>query len=98
MRKVDSGIQAALAERRALLEDAAGRAQAYLALLDVAGSPATVATAGPRYFGFVNGGTLPMATAAAWLTAAWDQNTALAVMSPAAARLDDIALRWVAGA
>ena len=38
-----------------------------------------------------------MATAAAWLTAAWDQNAALAVMSPVAARLDDIALRWVAG-
>ena len=42
-----------------------------LALLDEAGSPATVATAGPRYFGFVNGGTLPVATAAAWLTAPW---------------------------
>jgi glutamate/tyrosine decarboxylase-like PLP-dependent enzyme len=132
MSDVDSGIQAALAGRPALLEDAAGRAQAYLAglagrrvapppeavaalarldfplpgsgrdaaevlaLLDGVGSPATVATAGPRYFGFVNGGTLPMATAAAWLTAAWDQNAALAVMSPAAARLDDIALRWVA--
>ena len=133
MSDVDAGIRAALGTRQALLEDAAGRAQAYLAklaerrvapgpeavgalarldfplpasgrdpaqvlaLLDDVGSPATVATAGPRYFGFVNGGTLPVATAAAWLTAAWDQNAALAVMSPVAARLDDIALRWVAG-
>jgi glutamate/tyrosine decarboxylase-like PLP-dependent enzyme len=66
-----------------------------LALLDDAGSPATVASGGPRYFGFVIGGALPTAQAAAWLTAAWDQNAALTVMSPAAARLDAVALRWV---
>jgi glutamate/tyrosine decarboxylase-like PLP-dependent enzyme len=67
---------------------------AVLRLLDEAGSPATVASAGPRYFGFVIGGALPVAVAASWLLAAWDQNTALSAMSPAAARLDDVALRW----
>ena len=66
-----------------------------LSMLDEAGSPGTVASAGPRYFGFVTGGTLPIAQAAAWLLAAWDQNVALPVMSPTAARLDAIALRWV---
>jgi glutamate/tyrosine decarboxylase-like PLP-dependent enzyme len=66
-----------------------------LALLDEAGSPATVASGGPRYFGFVIGGALPVAQAASWLTTAWDQNAALEVMSPAAARLDRVALRWV---
>jgi glutamate/tyrosine decarboxylase-like PLP-dependent enzyme len=68
---------------------------AVLRLIDEAGSPATVASAGPRYFGFVTGGTLPVAVAVSWLLAAWDQNTALSVMSPAGAMLDDVALRWV---
>jgi glutamate/tyrosine decarboxylase-like PLP-dependent enzyme len=63
--------------------------------LDRIGSPATVATAGGRYFGFVIGGALPAAVAAGWLTSAWDQNAALRVMSPVAAALEDAALEWV---
>ncbi len=66
-----------------------------LRLVDVAGSPATVASNGPRYFGFVIGGALPIAQAASWLGAAWDQNAALTVMSPAAAQLNSVALRWI---
>ena len=66
-----------------------------LALLDRVGSPATVATTGGRYFGFVNGGALPASVAANWLASAWDQNAALRVMSPAAAALEDVALEWV---
>jgi glutamate/tyrosine decarboxylase-like PLP-dependent enzyme len=70
-------------------------ATSVLAMLDDYGSPGTVASGGPRYFGFVTGGALPVAQAAAWLTAAWDQNTALAVMSPAGSVLNRVALRWV---
>jgi glutamate/tyrosine decarboxylase-like PLP-dependent enzyme len=63
--------------------------------LNELGSPATVATTGGRYFGFVNGGTLPASLAANWLAGAWDQNAALRVMSPVAAELEEVALRWV---
>jgi glutamate/tyrosine decarboxylase-like PLP-dependent enzyme len=66
-----------------------------LALLDDVGSPATMAMAGGRYFGFVTGSSLPVTVAANWLAAAWDQNSALRVMSPVAARLEEIALRWI---
>jgi glutamate/tyrosine decarboxylase-like PLP-dependent enzyme len=65
------------------------------ALLDEIGSPATVATAGGRYFGFVTGSSLPVTVAANWLAAAWDQNAGLYVMSPVAAELETIALGWL---
>lgn len=68
---------------------------AVIEKLDQIGSPATMATTGGRYFGFVNGGMVPSAMAANWLAAAWNQNAALRVMSPIAAELEEVVLRWV---
>ncbi|HET8627535.1 MAG TPA: pyridoxal-dependent decarboxylase [Thermomicrobiales bacterium] len=65
-----------------------------LALLDELGSPATIATAGPRFFGFV-GGSLPAALAANWLAGAWDQDAGNVATSPAGAALEAAALRWL---
>jgi glutamate/tyrosine decarboxylase-like PLP-dependent enzyme len=69
--------------------------EAVLDRLDRLGSPATVASAGGRYFGFVIGGALPAALAANWLAGAWDQNAVMAAASPAATRIEEVAIRWL---
>jgi glutamate/tyrosine decarboxylase-like PLP-dependent enzyme len=66
-----------------------------LRLLDEIGSPATMAMAGPRFFGFVIGGALPVTVAANWLATAWDQNTGLWRPTPTTSFLEKISLRWL---
>jgi glutamate/tyrosine decarboxylase-like PLP-dependent enzyme len=77
------------------LQDKPISAEAVIEELDRIGSPATVAIAGPRYFGFVNGGALPAALAANWLSTAWEQHGGFQVSSPGSTRLEQIALRWI---
>jgi glutamate/tyrosine decarboxylase-like PLP-dependent enzyme len=70
-------------------------ARAVLKQLDEIGTPATMAIAGPRFFGFVMGGSLPATVAANWLTTAWDQNTGLYNATPATAMFEIVALKWL---
>jgi glutamate/tyrosine decarboxylase-like PLP-dependent enzyme len=66
-----------------------------LAHLDEFISPATMGMAGPRFFGFVIGGSLPVTVAANWLATAWDQNVGYDTATPGAARIEEVARRWL---
>jgi len=77
------------------LPEKPGDPQKILELLSSAGSQGTTAVAGPRYFGFVIGGSTPVTLAANWLAGAWDQNCGMDTTSPVAALVEEIALNWV---
>jgi glutamate/tyrosine decarboxylase-like PLP-dependent enzyme len=64
-------------------------------ILHAVGSPAAVANAGGRYFGFVIGGSVPASLAAHWLAGAWDQNAGLEVTSPVSAALENACVPWL---
>jgi len=91
----DGSALARLAELGGPLPEAPADPESVIELLDRVGSPATVATSGGRFFGFVHGGTLPVALAANWLAGAWDQNAALYTSSPVASVLEEISLGWL---
>ena len=90
----EPGAVARLPELGGRLPDGPLDAGSVLGLLDEVGSPATFATAGGRFFGFVIGGSLPAALAANWLAGAWDQNAGLWATSATAAYLEEVALAW----
>ncbi|MEO8196598.1 MAG: aminotransferase class V-fold PLP-dependent enzyme [Thermoanaerobaculia bacterium] len=84
--------------RRALGGDLPERGESAESVLEALAAKADsgiVATAGPRYFGFVVGGTLPVTIAADWLVSTWDQNAGLYVLSPANAVAEEVAGGWL---
>src|SRR4051812_21261579 len=102
LRNVNAQAVAPSPQAVAALEELTGRLpsgstapEEVLELLARFGSPATIANSGGRFFGFVNGGCVPAALAAAWLVSAWDQNAALGVQPPVPIALEETALDWV---
>ena len=88
VRRLESALATAMPDGPTPADD-------VLAFMDDYGSPATVATAGGRYFGFVTGGALPATAAAHTLATAWDQNCFSYTSSPAAALFEQTAIRWL---
>lgn len=89
----------ALSGLKAFEEDmpsSTGNAAEVLEMLHEYGSPATVASAAGRYFGFVNGSFIPVSMAARWLADVWDQNSAMPASSPIAAKLEEVCEKWLA--
>ena len=91
----DAAALVRLAELDEPLPEGPQEAAQVLRRLDELGSPASMATAGGRFFGYVIGGALPVATAADWLATAWDQNAAHPGVAPGAAAFEAAALRWL---
>lgn len=77
-----------------LSEQGASEAET-IAMLDELGSPAAVSMTGPRYFGYVIGGSMPVTLAANWLVSAWDQNAAMHEVTPAVAILEQVSINWM---
>lgn len=91
----DPAAVAALGALGGALPDQGEPAPEVIDLLDRVGRPATVLNTSPRFFGFVCGGTLPVALGAQWVAAAWDQNAAMRVLSPVGSAVEDIAGEWL---
>jgi len=77
------------------MPDAGESVESVIDRLATAGLTGTVATQGPRYFGFVVGGSYPVATAADWLVSAWDQNSGIFALTPVVSVVESVAADWV---
>ncbi len=77
------------------LPENATNATAIIKELNTLGSPGTMLTASPRYFGFVNGGALPATIAAMWLATVWDQSPTMKLMSPTVCKLEKVVEKWI---
>ena len=86
---------AGLAELDVPLQDHSIAPEDVVDELDRIAGPATLTISGPRFFGFVNGGSLPATVAVNWLATAWDQHGTFAATAPATTAIEQIAMRWI---
>jgi glutamate/tyrosine decarboxylase-like PLP-dependent enzyme len=77
------------------LEDAGVNAETVIDDLVRGVGGGIIDSAGPRFFGWVIGGSLPAALAADWMTSAWDQNAGMYACAPAAAVVEEVAGSWL---
>jgi glutamate/tyrosine decarboxylase-like PLP-dependent enzyme len=84
-----------LAALRVPLSEGGEDGAAVIDALARGAEPGTMGSAGPRYFGFVIGGSLPVALAADWITSAYDQNAGIYVTSPAASVVEEVSREWL---
>ncbi len=85
----------AVARLRETLPEQGADDSDVLTMLDDIGSPASMAMAGPRFFGFVIGSSLPVTVATNWLATAWDQNVVMHEVTPATATIEQVAIGWL---
>lgn len=84
-----------LALYRTPLTESGEKPEAVLDVLARGAERGVVGSAGPRYFGFVIGGSFPVAVAADWITSAWDQNSGIFVTSPAVSVMEEVSREWL---
>lgn len=93
-RVAGASIDAELEPLRNLPEQGLSPEDTIAELVRIA-EPGLTAMSGPRFFGWVIGGTLPAALAADWLTATWDQNAGTGEGAPAAVAFENAAIAWI---
>ncbi|WP_219009950.1 pyridoxal phosphate-dependent decarboxylase family protein [Aquimarina litoralis] len=77
------------------LSDKSSSAEEIIDQLHEFGSKATIAQLGGRYFGFVNGGAVPVALGVKWLSDVWDQCGGLYLTSPINSKLEQVCEQWL---
>jgi glutamate/tyrosine decarboxylase-like PLP-dependent enzyme len=93
--RATASVEALRARLRQPLPEEGIQPERVIADLAHDADPGLVATAGPRFLGFVIGGSLPVAIAADWLTSTWDQNAGGFIASPAASVVEEVTASWL---